>query len=87
MLAVAFSWWLKVSAAEWLVVLLCCGAVLGAEMFNHAIEKLCDLVHPGQHPVIRVVKDVAAGATLLTCIVSVLAGLIIFLPRLMALLA
>lgn len=72
---------LHASVIEWLAILLCIGAVLGLEMLNSAIEKLCDVVHKDYHPSIKVIKDVAAGAVLLACIISVVIGCIIFLPK------
>ena len=83
--AICVAAWLHVSATEWLVLLLCIGAVLCLEMLNSAIEKLCDLVHKNYHPVIKIIKDVAAGAVLLASVVSVIIALIIFLPKIMLL--
>jgi len=50
----------------WAIVLLACGAVLAAELFNTAIERLADHLHPDVHPEIRIVKDCAAAGVLLT---------------------
>ena len=38
--------------------------VLAAELFNTAIERLADHLHPQLHPEIRIVKDCAAAAVL-----------------------
>ena len=69
--------------AEWIVILLCIGSVLALEMFNSALEKLCDLVQPDFHPQIKVIKDVAAGAVLWASIISAIIGVLIFLPVLL----
>ena len=50
----------------WAIVLLASSAVLAAELFNTALEHLVDHLHPEVHPQIRIVKDCAAGAVLLT---------------------
>ena len=50
----------------WALVLFASAAVLAAELFNTAIEHLADHLHPELHPSIRIVKDCAAGAVLLT---------------------
>ncbi len=34
---------------------------LSSEFFNTAIESLCDLVHPGYSPVVKLIKDLAAA--------------------------
>lgn len=70
---------------EWISVILCIGAVLAAEGFNTAIEKLVDLVSPEQHPIAGTVKDVAAGAVLITAIAAACIGLLVFGPYLAAL--
>ena len=62
-------------ALWWALVGLAVGLVLVAEMANTAIETLADHLHPGQHPEIGVVKDVAAGAVLVASIVAVIVGL------------
>jgi diacylglycerol kinase (ATP) len=48
----------------WALVLLVSMAVLAAELLNTAVERLADLLHPQQHPQIRVIKDCAAAAVL-----------------------
>ena len=81
--AIAAAALLGISAAEWLAVLVCVAMVIGMEMLNSALEQLCDKVESGYHPVIKTVKDVAAGAVLFTSIISVAIGVIIFLPKLL----
>jgi undecaprenol kinase len=50
----------------WAIVMLASSAVLAAELFNTALEHLVDHLHPEVHPQIRIVKDCAAAAVLLT---------------------
>ena len=64
------------------VVILCIGVVIAAELFNTAIEKLVDLVSPQQHPVAGQVKDIAAGAVLVCAATAAIIGLIVFIPYL-----
>ena len=69
----------RITAVEWLAVLLCVGLVTAAEMFNTAIEKLCDAFEKRYSKDIGVIKDIAAGAVLILAAVSaVLGGLIFF---------
>ena len=58
----------------WALVLLASGAVLAAELFNTALERLVDHLHPDVHPHIRIVKDCAAAAVLLTVLGAVAVG-------------
>ena len=48
----------------WALVLLISSAVIAAELFNTAIERLADHLHPASDPQIRIVKDCAAAAVL-----------------------
>ena len=71
----------QISITEWLICLLCFGLVLGMEMMNTAIENLVNLVSPDQHPLAGKAKDIAAGAVLICAIISVIIGLMIFVPK------
>ena len=50
------------------LVVVAATAVLSAELFNTALERLADHLHPERHPEIRVLKDCAAGAVLIASI-------------------
>jgi undecaprenol kinase len=50
--------------AWWALVALASSAVITAELFNTALERLVDHLHPGQHEQIRILKDCAAAAVL-----------------------
>jgi undecaprenol kinase len=70
------------SGSEWLAILFCTMLTLSLEMINSSIEKLADFVTSSIHPVIKQVKDIAAGAVLLSAIISIVMGCIIFIPKL-----
>ncbi|MEW5906668.1 MAG: diacylglycerol kinase [Elusimicrobiota bacterium] len=61
MLVLGLALWLHawVDAA---IILLATGVVLTAELFNTAIEALCDLVETRSDERIRIIKDIAAAA-------------------------
>jgi diacylglycerol kinase (ATP) len=67
---------------EWCVILLAAGMVWTAELLNTAIEALADRVSTAREEAIRRVKDAAAAAVLVAAFVSVIVGMIVFLPRL-----
>lgn len=71
----------ELSAGEWCAIAICIGGVFMAEAFNTAIEKLADKVCAEQDPIIKIVKDVAAGAVLLFVLAAIAVGLIIFIPK------
>ena len=70
---------LGITRMEWMIIILCIGVVIAAELFNTAIE---DLVSPQQHPVAGQVKDIAAGAVLVCAATAAIIGLIVFIPYL-----
>ena len=72
---------LQISAMEWLFVAGCCMLVLSMELVNTAIENVCNLVSEEYHPLIKTIKDVAAGAVLVSAIGSCVSGGIIFIPK------
>ena len=80
--AITAGFLLRISATEWCVVALCCGAVLMAEAMNSAVEAIADLVSQEYHPLIKKAKDVAAAGVLMMAIAAAAAGLIIFIPKL-----
>jgi diacylglycerol kinase len=76
----------KISAMEWCILLLCFALVISLEMCNHSLEKVCDALHPNQHPMIKTAKDVAAAAVLWSAMMSIAIGLLIFVPKVISLL-
>jgi diacylglycerol kinase (ATP) len=51
-------------------------------VFNTAVEKLVDLTNPEIHPTAKAIKDISAGAVLVSALTAVLVGVLIFGPRL-----
>lgn len=74
----------QISRTEWIMVILCITLVFVAEMINTALELLTDLVSPGYNEKAGKIKDVAAGAVLVSAVAALLVGLIIFIPRILA---
>ena len=79
--AISLSVGLGISTNEWLVVLLSIGFVIGLEMINTAIENLCNMVQKEYNPTIKIIKDVAAAGVLWVSLISLVIGLVIFLPK------
>jgi len=84
--AIVLGFTVSLPPFQWLLVLFCIGLVISLEMINSAIERYCDLVTTDFHPGIKVIKDVAAGAVLVASIMSLIIGLIIYIPALVDLL-
>lgn len=69
---------LGLTAVEWSIVALCIGSVISAEMMNTAVELLVDLVSPEFNEKAGKIKDIAAGAVLLTAIIATVVAVYIF---------
>lgn len=82
--AVALGALFSVSFEQWLVIVVCIGLVLGFECLNTAIEAVVDLASPEWHEQARIAKDAAAGATLLVSVASLIVGVALFAPRILA---
>ncbi|MFA6177898.1 MAG: diacylglycerol kinase family protein [Candidatus Paceibacterota bacterium] len=80
-LVIILGFYLHVSISEWISLVFAIGFVVVSEAFNTAIEIDIDLTSPEYHPFARDTKDVAAAAVVLSALVSVIVGFIIFLPK------
>lgn len=69
---------------EWCAVTVAVGLVMAAEAFNTSIELLVDLVHPHHDVRAGKVKDVSAGAVLISALAAVAVALFILVPRILA---
>ncbi|WPO84210.1 diacylglycerol kinase family protein [Chryseobacterium sp. JJR-5R] len=70
--------YLKLSAADAVYILIVSFIVLAAEIFNTAIEKICDMIQPEFDMRIGFIKDISAGAVLLISISSVIVGILVY---------
>ncbi len=82
MLVVLLGFFLQVSLVEWVFLLLSIGGVISLELINSSIENLVDLVTEEFHPLAKKAKDMAAAAVFIFSMVSIIIGMIIFIPRL-----
>lgn len=78
---------LGLSAPEWCWIVLAIVAVWVAEALNTAIEMVTDIASPSFHPLAGRAKDVAAAGVLIAVAGAITVGLLVFGPRLYALLA
>jgi diacylglycerol kinase len=80
-----FGFVLHISEVEWIAIVICIGLVFMAEMFNTSFEKVLNFIHKEDNDEIGVIKDISAGAVLLTATSSLIVALIIFIPKLVRL--
>ncbi len=74
----------RLGIVDWMAVVFASGMVFVSELFNTAIEKLADEVDPKWNERIGQVKDFAAGAVLVSALVAIIIGALVFIPRIMA---
>jgi undecaprenol kinase len=66
---------------QWILVIMLIGMVWGAELINSSIEQMADLLrdtHKYEYKTTKAVRDMAAGAVLVTAMAAAVVGLIIF---------
>ena len=84
-LVTIFGFIFKLNKYEWAILVLTIGLVISCELINTAIEATVDLVTEEYHPLAKVAKDTSAAAVFIFAIVAIIVGLIIFLPKVIAL--
>ena len=75
-----------ISVTEWCICLVLFGLILSLELVNTAIEAVVDLVTEDKKPLAKLAKDTAAGAVLIAAVMAAMAGLLIFVPKIVILL-
>ncbi|TSD01994.1 MAG: diacylglycerol kinase [Parcubacteria group bacterium Athens0714_25] len=73
-------WYFKIKNWEAIILMLMIMWVLISELINTVMERIVDILKPKIHPYARLVKDIMAAVVLISSIVAVIVGVIIFLP-------
>ncbi|RZJ80043.1 MAG: diacylglycerol kinase family protein [Chryseobacterium sp.] len=79
------GFYFDITATEWLFQTLAIGLVLSIEGLNTAVEKIADFIHPQFHEKIGFIKDIAAGAVFFAAMAALATGVIIYYPKISAL--
>lgn len=69
---------LKLSVIDASLVLMVSFLILGLEILNTAIEKICDVVQPEFDERIKIIKDISAGSVLLSVISAIAVACFIY---------
>jgi undecaprenol kinase len=78
--AVAAGIYLGLTAVEWGLVVMAIGLVLGAELFNTALERISDEASGGKHSEgVKDCKDISAAAVLVTALAALVIGIVILI--------
>lgn len=79
-LVIFLIFFFKVKNWEAILLILMIMWVLIFELVNTVLERVVDILKPRIHPYARLIKDLMAAAVLITSVVSVIVGIIIFYP-------
>ena len=85
--AITAGFLLDISAIEWIAIIIVIGMVISAEIVNSSLERTADFIKAERDDRKRDIKDLGAAAVLVCAITAAITGIIIFLPKLIALLA
>lgn len=75
------SWAVGVTKTEMIALVIVIGIVWTAEIFNTCIERIMDFISPKTDPDIKIIKDLASAAVLMSAIAALVTGLIVFIPK------
>lgn len=70
----------KVKNWEAIVLILMMMLVLITELTNTVLERVVDMLKPRIHPYARLIKDLMAAVVLISSVVAIIVGVIIFYP-------
>lgn len=85
MVVIALAAFFGFSLFEWVILILTIGFVVCLELVNTAIEQAVNLASLEQNAYAKNAKDAAAGAVLMSAILSVIVGILLFYPHIAAL--
>ncbi|OPZ90975.1 MAG: Undecaprenol kinase [Firmicutes bacterium ADurb.Bin419] len=67
-----------ISKTEFMIICIAVSMVIVSELFNTAVEEIVDMITTGYHPKVRIIKDVAAGAVLVSAFFAAIVGYFVF---------
>jgi diacylglycerol kinase (ATP) len=73
----------KLKGIELVALCITITLVFMAEIFNTAIEMMIDMFTSKYHPLIKLLKDIAAAVVVIACLNAVAVGYIIFIRKLL----
>lgn len=82
-LVVLLGFFLKIKPVEWTIIILAISLVILMEVINSAVERVSDVLKPRIHDYVKEIKDIMAAAVMVSSLVAVIIGFIIFSPYLL----
>lgn len=75
----------KLNTYEWVAIIISIGVVFTTELVNTAIENIANFLTTENNSKIKIIKDLSAAAVLISALMSLIIGAIIFLPKIVKL--
>ncbi len=79
-LVIAGIFFFRVSLCQTMFLILSISVMFSLELLNSQIERFLDLVVPRRSRLVKEIKDLSAGAVLISAVGVFIIGLIIFIP-------
>lgn len=76
---------LPLTMVEIMILVVLIASIFAVELINSAIEAAVDLITTKEHPLAKIAKDLGSAASLILCAASFICGIIIFVPKILAL--
>ncbi|MCX5673285.1 MAG: diacylglycerol kinase family protein [Planctomycetota bacterium] len=70
------------TSGQWCALLIAISQVWVAETFNTGLEVLAAAITSDRHPIVKIAKDVAAAAVLMSALAAAIVGAVLFVPPL-----
>lgn len=71
----------QMKTIDWIILVIVIFLVIGVELINTAIENIVDMISFKYNFNARKIKDISAAASLVFSLMSVIVGLLIFIPK------
>jgi diacylglycerol kinase len=84
--AIVMGIFMKLDHYEWSLLVIVIGLVFLSELLNSSLESLSDIIDPEWNEIIMKAKDYAAAAVLISALIAIITGGLIFIPKIAALL-
>lgn len=81
-LVLVLAFYFGLSRMEWAVIILLIGLVMLMELANSTVERIADVLKPRINSYVKEIKDISAAAVMISSLVAVIVGIMIFWPYL-----
>jgi len=81
LLNLIIGWFSHLNNIEWTIIALVVTVNLITEILNISLEELLDMISPEYNGRTKVIKDVAAGAALMSALGAAIVGILIYFPH------